>query len=143
MIQSLTEQALQGTVKYGKSTNHTIKAMIAAIDDQVSKQLTKVLHHEKFQKLEGSWRGVQHLVSRSLTGPDLKIKLLDIRKKELYKDIEVDIESSCMWQKLYSEDFDRLGGQPFGAVVGDFQFGNNPEDIKLLEQMSHLSLIHI
>ena len=139
MIQSLTEQAMEGTVKFGKSTSHTIKAMISAIDDQVSKQLTKVLHHEKFQKLEGSWRGVQHLVSRSLTGPDLKIKLLDIRKKELYKDIEVDIESSCMWQKLYSEDFDRLGGQPFGAVVGDYQFGNNPEDIKLLEQMSHIS----
>ena len=101
--------------------------------------LLKVLHHEKFQKLEGSWRGVQHLVSRSLTGPDLKIKLLDIRKKELYKDVEVDIESSCMWQKLYSEDFDRLGGQPFGTIVGDFEFGNNPEDIKLLEQMSHIS----
>lgn len=139
MIQSLTEQAMAGSVKFDKSTNHTIKEMIAAIDDTVSEQLTKVLHHEKFQKLEGSWRGVHHLVSRSLTGPDLKIKMLDIRKKELYKDLEVDIESSCMWQKLYSEDFDRLGGQPFGAVVGDYAFGNNPEDIKLLQQMSHVS----
>ena len=139
MIQSLTEQALQGSVTFDKSTNHTIKEMITAIDQTVSEQLTKIMHHEKFQKLEGSWRGIQHLVSRSLTGPDLKIKLLDIRKKELYKDLEVDIESSCMWQKLYSEDFDRLGGQPFGAIVGDFAFGNNPEDIKLLEQMSHVS----
>ncbi|MDG1874462.1 MAG: type VI secretion system contractile sheath large subunit [Mariniblastus sp.] len=139
MIQSLTEQALQGTVKFSKSTNHTIKSMISAIDQTVSTQLSKVMHHEKFQKLEGSWRGVQHLVSRSLTGPDLKIKLLDIRKKELYKDVEADIESSCMWQKLYSEDFDRLGGEPYGAVVGDYAFGNNPEDIKLLEQMSHIS----
>jgi len=139
MIQSLTDQAMKGSVQFDKSTTHTIKEMIAAIDLTVSEQLTKVLHHEKFQKLEGSWRGVQHLVSRSLTGPDLKIKLLDCRKKELYKDLEVDIESSCTWQKLYSDDFDRLGGQPFGAVVGDYEFGNNPEDIKLLEQVSHIS----
>ena len=139
MIRSLTEQAMEGTVKFDKTTSRTIKAMIEGIDAKVSEQLSKVLHHEKFQTLEGSWRGLHHLVSKSLTGPDLKIKVLDVRKKELYNDIEVDIESSCMWQKLYSADFDRLGGEPFGAIVGDYFFGNNPEDIGILEQMSHIS----
>lgn len=139
MIQALTKEALEGTVTFDKSVGKTIKNLIASIDSTVSKQLGKVLHHEKFQKLEGSWRGLKHLIENSLTGPDLKIKVLDCRKKELAKDLEENIEASSMWGKMYSEDFDQAGGQPFGALVGDFEFGNNPEDLFLLEQVSHIS----
>jgi len=139
MFKTAVEGAMQGTLTYDKSVVKTFKAYIAKIDDLVSKQLAKVLHDDSFQKLEGSWRGVQYLVSNSLTGPDLKIKLLDVKKRELMKDLEDNIEASCTWQKLYSDDFDRAGGQPFGTIVGDYEFGNDPEDLFLLEQMSHVS----
>ena len=139
MIKSLTEQAMQGTVTFDKSVSRSIKQAIAAIDDVVSKQLAKVIHNEKFQKLEGSWRGLKHLISNSLTGPDLKIKVLDVRKRELLKDLEDNIEASCLWNKMYSDDFDRAGGQPFAAMIGDFEFANDPEDLFLLEQVSHIS----
>lgn len=139
MIKSLTEQALQGSLTYDKNVTKSIKKAIAAIDEKVSGQLAKILHHEKFQKLEGSWRGLKYLVSNSLTGPDLKIKVLDVRKKELLKDLEDNIEASCVWNKLYSAEFDMSGGQPYGAVIGDYEFANDPEDLFLLEQMSHVA----
>ncbi len=139
MIKSLTEQALQGTLTYDKNVSKSIKKAIAKIDEKVSEQLAKVIHNEKFQKLEGSWRGLKYLISNSLTGPDLKIKVLDVRKKELIKDLEDNIESSCVWNKLYSAEFDMSGGQPFGAVIGDYEFANDPEDLFLLEQMSHVA----
>ena len=139
MIKSLTEQAMEGTVTFDKNVVKSIKQAIDAIDIKVSEQLSKVLHHEKFQKLEGSWRGLKYMVSNSQTGPDLKIKVLDVRKQELLKDLEDNIEASCTWNKLYSAEFDMAGGQPYGAVVGDFEFANDPEDIFLLQQMSHVS----
>ena len=139
MIKSLTEQALEGSLTYDKNVTKSIKRAIAAIDEKVSGQLAKILHHEKFQKLEGSWRGLKYLVSNSLTGPDLKIKVLDVRKKELVKDLEDNIEASCVWNKLYSAEFDMSGGQPYGAVIGDYEFANDPEDLFLLEQMSHVA----
>lgn len=139
MIKSLTEQALEGTLTYDKNVTKSLKHAIAKIDERVSEQLAKVIHNDKFQKLEGSWRGLKYLVSNSLTGPDLKIKVLDVRKKELLKDLEDNIESSCIWNKLYSAEFDMAGGQPYGAVIGDYEFANDPEDLFLLEQMSHVS----
>ncbi|MEM7784364.1 MAG: type VI secretion system contractile sheath large subunit [Planctomycetota bacterium] len=139
MIKSLTEQALQGSLTYDKNVTRSLKTAIDKIDLKVSEQLAKVIHHDKFQKLEGSWRGLKYLISNSLTGPDLKIKVLDVRKKELIKDLEDNIEASCVWNKLYSDQFDMAGGQPYGAVIGDFEFENDPEDLFLLEQMSHVS----
>jgi type VI secretion system protein ImpC len=139
MLRSLTEQALQGTVTYDKNVSRTINMAIAAIDRKVSEQLAKVMHHPSFQKLEGSWLGLKHLVANSLTGPNLKIKVLDVRKRELLKDLEDNIEASSMWNKLYSAEFDQAGGQPYGALVGDYEFENHPEDVFLLNQMSHVA----
>ncbi len=139
MIKSLTEQALEGTLTFDKNVSKSLKQAIEKIDEKVSRQLAVIMHHEKFQKLEGSWRGLKYLISNSQTGPDLKVKVLDVRKRELIKDLEDNIESSCIWNKLYSAEFDMAGGQPYGAVIGDYEFANDPEDLFLLEQMSHVA----
>ena len=76
LIKALTEEALKGTVTYSKNLTQTFNRAIAAIDQKLSKQLNAIMHHEKFTKLEGSWRGLNHLVMNSETGTSLKIRLL-------------------------------------------------------------------
>ena len=65
LLRTLTEEALKGTVSFDKDVTRTINAGIEAIDEIVTKQLAMIMHHEDFQKLEGTWRGLSYLVMNS------------------------------------------------------------------------------
>ena len=141
LLSNLTEQVLKGTVSWDRNLTKTIASAISAIDEAISKQLTAVMHHEKFQKLEGSWRGLNHLVMNSETSSTLKIRMLNITKRELFKDLDkaVEFDQSQTFKKVYEEEFGIAGGEPYGAMIGDFQFTNHPEDIDLLGKMSNVA----
>src|SRR4051794_13980309 len=112
-----------------------------AIDAAMSKQLAAIMHHPDFQKLEGTWRGLHYLVYNTETSANLKIKVLNVSKKELFRDLDraVEFDQSVAFKKTYSEEFDMPGGVPFGALVGDYEFTNHPEDVSLLGKMSQVA----
>lgn len=83
LIANLTEQVLKGTVSWDRNLTQTIAKAVAAIDSAMSRQLSAILHEEKFQKLEGSWRGLNHLVMNTETGSTLKVRMLNLSKREL------------------------------------------------------------
>ncbi len=99
------------------------------------------MHHASFQKLEGSWRGLKYLMDQSETGAMLKIKVLNCTKKELLKDLQraPEFDQSALFKKVYEEEYGVFGGSPFGALVGDYEFGKHPEDIELLEKISNVA----
>lgn len=141
LIRSLVEQSVKGTVRFDKNVTKTISAAIAAIDAVMSKQLAAIMHNEAFQKLEGSWRGLHYLVQNSETGAQLKIRVLNISKRELFKDLDkaVEFDQSQAFKKIYEAEFGSPGGEPYGAIVGDYEFTNHPEDIDLLTKMSQVA----
>lgn len=141
MLKALTQQAMSGTVKWDKNLSITINNAIAAIDKAMSKQLSEILHQDKFKKLEGSWRGLNHLVTTSETGGDLKIRLMNISKKELTRDLEkaVEFDQSQIFKKVYESEFGIAGGEPYGALIGDFEFSSHPDDISMLSKMSNVA----
>lgn len=138
LVKNLVDSALQGSVRWDKSLSKTIRSAIEQIDRQVSGQLAEIMHSEQFQKLEGSWRGLQHLVLNTNTSATLKLRLLNVSKRELFKDLDkaVEFDQSVLFKKLYEEEFGTPGGEPYGALVGDFEFTTHPEDIDLLEKVS-------
>jgi len=141
LIRSLVEQSVKGTVRFDKNVTKTISAAIAAIDAVMSKQLAAIMHNEAFQKLEGSWRGLHYLVQNSETGAQLKIRVLNLSKRELFKDLDkaVEFDQSQAFKKIYEAEFGSPGGEPYGAIVGDYEFTNHPEDIDLLTKMSQVA----
>ncbi|MCA9195321.1 MAG: type VI secretion system contractile sheath large subunit [Planctomycetales bacterium] len=142
MIRSLVAQANSGTVSYDRNVISTIQRGIAQIDSVVSKQLAAVMHHEKFQSLEGSWRGLHYLVHESETGEMLKIRLLNCAKKELGKELEKapEFDQSSIWKAIYENEFGMPGGEPYGLLVGDYQFDHKtPGDMDVLEGMSGIA----
>ena len=138
LIRTLTEEAMKGTVTFDKDVTRTLKAGIQAIDSAVSAQLAAVMHRPEFQQLEGTWRGLQYLVMNSETGTNLKIKVLNGGKKDIQKDLEkaVEFDQSQLYKKIYESEFGTPGGAPYGALIGDFQFENHPDDIGLLKNIS-------
>lgn len=141
LLQNLTQQVLKGTVTWDRNLTHTIKQAVSAIDAAISKQLAAIMHNEKLQKLEGSWRGLNHLVMNSETSTTLKIRMMNLTKKELFKDLDkaVEFDQSHTFKKIYEDGFGIAGGEPFGAMIGDFEFNNHPDDIDLLSNMSNVA----
>jgi type VI secretion system protein ImpC len=99
------------------------------------------MHHQDFQKMEGSWRGLHYLVHQSETSTMLKIKVLNTSKDDLRKDLEraSEFDQSALFKKVYEEEFGTFGGAPFGALVGDYEFGRHPQDVALIEKISNVA----
>jgi len=134
-------QVLEGEMAVSRDAEATINARIAQIDHLISIQLNEILHHAAFQKLEGSWRGLRYLLDHSETSANLKIKVLNVNKKELLRDLQraVEFDQSALFKKVYEEEFGIFGGAPFAALIGDYEFGKHPEDIELLEKVSNVA----
>ncbi|HBB75975.1 MAG TPA: type VI secretion system contractile sheath large subunit [Planctomycetaceae bacterium] len=141
LIRSLVEESLKGTVKFDKNVARTITRAIEAIDTAMSQQLAAVMHHPQFQKLESAWRGLHYLVMNSETGAQLKIRVMNVSKRELFKDLEkaVEFDQSLTFKKIYEAEFGSPGGEPYGAIIGDYEFTAHPEDVDLLTKMSQVS----
>jgi len=138
LIGELVAQIMEGTIAVSKDTVAMINARISAIDHLVSKQLNEVLHHPDFQKLEGSWRGLHYLVNKSETGERMKLRVLNVSKADLLKDMEkaAEFDQSVLFKKVYEEEYGMFGGAPYGALIGDYEFSNHPQDLTLLEKIS-------
>ncbi|MCH7227952.1 type VI secretion system contractile sheath large subunit [Haloferula sp. A504] len=132
-------QALQDNPK----APDAIEAAIADIDRRLSRQINLIIHHEKFRRLEGSWRGLAYLVENTATSDSLRIKVLNISKKEIHKQLKVrDSEEyfqTELFKKIYEEEYGTPGGQPFGVVIGDYDFGPSGQDVQVLRGMSRIA----
>ena len=138
MIAEFVNQVMAGELTMSKNMDLAINSRIAEIDRLLSAQLNEIMHHEDFQKLEGSWRGLNQLVMNSETGTQLKIRVLNVNKKELLKDLEraLEFDQSTLFKKVYEEEYGTFGGAPYGALIGDYEFGNHPQDLALLEKIT-------
>jgi type VI secretion system protein ImpC len=132
------DQAVKPGQVVSKDVETNIKSWIAEIDKKLSAQLNEVLHDPGLQALESTWRGLHYLVSNTETSTTLKIRVMNIKKQELFKDLAraVEFDQSSLFKKVYEEEYGQLGGQPFGMLVGDYEFGRNAEDIDLLKMIS-------
>ena len=141
LIKQFVSQVLEGSITVAKDTEAMINARIAQIDHLVSIQLNEILHAEQFQKLEGSWRGLKYLMDQSETSDKLKIRVINVTKKELLRDLQraPEFDQSALFKKVYEEEYGIFGGAPFGALIGDYEFGRNPEDIELLEKVAQVA----
>jgi type VI secretion system protein ImpC len=141
MVKEFVSQVLEGHMTLTRDAEATIQTRIAQIDHLISLQLNEVLHYPAFQKLEGTWRGLKYLLDQSETSDMLKIKVLNVSKREVLKDLQraSEFDQSALFKKVYEEEFGVFGGAPFASIVGDFEFGRGPEDMELLERISQVA----
>ncbi len=142
-VRTLAEQALRNTTIVSHDVIKSIEAMIAAIDRKLSEQINLILHNPEFQQLESAWRGLHYLVNNTETDEMLKIRVINVSKKELHKTLKkfkgTAWDQSPFFKKLYEEEYGQFGGEPFGCLVGDYHFDHGPTDVELLREMSQIS----
>jgi type VI secretion system protein ImpC len=142
-VQTLAQQALVDATLISDDALRTIEAMIAAIDAKLTEQVNLILHHEDFQGLESAWRGLHYLVNNTETDETLKIRVMNVSKKELGRTLKkfrgTAWDQSPIFKKVYEEEYGQFGGEPFGLLVGDYYFDHSPQDVQLLGDMAQVA----
>jgi type VI secretion system protein ImpC len=142
-VQTLAEQAVAASALISDNAVKTIEAIIAEIDRKLTEQVNLILHHDDFKALEGSWRGLHYLVNNTETGESLKIRVMNISKKEVAKTLKkykgTAWDQSPLFKKLYEEEFGMPGGQPFGCLMGDYYFDHSAPDVELLSGIAQIA----
>lgn len=142
-VVTLAEMALRETQVISGSAIDKIESMIAAIDARISGQVNQILHNDEFQKLEGTWRGLHHLINNTETDEMLKIRVLNVSKKDLHKTLKkfkgTAWDQSPIFKKVYEAEYGQLGGEPYGCLVGDYHFDHSPQDVELLQGMAQIA----
>ena len=142
-VRTLAAQALGSAQLISNDSVRAIESIIAEIDKKLTEQVNLIIHNEDFQALEGSWRGLKHLVFNTETDETLKIRVMNISKKDLGKTIKnfpgALWDQSPMFKKLYEEEFGTPNGEPYGCLIGDYQFDHTPPDVAILSGMAKIS----
>jgi type VI secretion system protein ImpC len=142
-VQTLVTQALADSSVIKGDVIDTIESIIAKLDEKLTAQMNEVLHAPEFQQLESAWRGLHYLVYNSETDATLKIKVMNVGKNELYRNLKLypgaRWDQSPLFKKIYEQEFGQLGGEPYGCLVADYQFSHTPVDVQLLRDLSKIA----
>ncbi len=142
-VRSLAEQALANTTLVSDDAIKSIQAIIAAIDAKLTAQVNEIIHQEQFRTLEGSWRGLHHLINNTETDETLKIRVMNISKKDLGKTLKkfkgVAWDQSPLFKQVYEAEYGTIGGEPFGCLVGDYAFDHSAPDVEILSGMAQIA----
>jgi type VI secretion system protein ImpC len=142
-VRTLAQQVLTDQDLILDDATNSINAIIAEIDLKLTQQINQILHHPEFQKLESAWRGLHHLVTHTETDEMLKIRFMPVSKQELGKTLKkfkgTAWDQSPLFKKIYGEEYDQLGGEPYGCLVGDYYFNHSPQDVEMLQGMAQVA----
>ena len=141
-IGTLVSQALENTELVKDDVIDTIDDMIALLDRKLSDQLNEIIHNQTFQDIESAWRGLEYLSNNSETDATLKLKVMNVSKNELFRELrnyrDAKWDQSPLFKKVYEAEFGQLGGQPYGAIVGDYYFDHSAVDVHLMRDLSKI-----
>ena len=137
-VEALIAQLLEPGTETPKVSKAVLDDMIAEIDRKLSRQMDEILHHAQFQKLESSWRSLHFLVDRTDFRENNRIELMHATKDDLLDDFEdaPEVAKSGLYKTVYSAEYGQFGGKPFGTIIGNYEFGPGPQDIKLLQNLA-------
>lgn len=140
-VQAFIDQLLKPEMAGVKISQGLVDEMLAVIDRKLSLQMSEILHNDQFQALERSWRSLKYLVDHTDFRENIKIEMLNVNKQDLLDDFEdaPEITKSGLYKLAYTEEFGQFGGQPYGMMVGDFEFGYGPQDIQLLQNIGSVA----
>ena len=121
-----------GSARKGEKVEQkVVDEMIAEIDKKISGQVDAIMHNEHFQKLESAWRGLKLVIDRTDFRENIKLEMMSVSKEELLEDFEdaPEITKSGLYMKAYTAEYGQFGGQPYGAIISNYELGPGAQDV--------------
>ena len=140
-VQAFIDELLKPEREGVKISQALVDEMIAGIDQRLSAQVDAVLHNEQYQQLESAWRSLKFLIDRTDFRENIKVEILNVNKQDLLDDFEdaPEITKSGLYRLCYTQEYGQFGGKPYGLMVGNYEFGPGPQDIKLLQDVASVA----
>jgi len=142
-VRTLVGQALESANIVSGNAVKTIEGIIAELDAKLSAQVNEIIHNKEFESLESAWRGLSYLVNNTATGESMKVRVLNISKKDLQKTLKkykgTSWDQSPLFKRIYEDEYGTAGGEPFGCLIGDYYFNQTAPDIELLKGVSQIA----
>ena len=140
-VEAFIGEMLAPKSSYEKADKRAVDQMIAEIDRKMSQQIDEVLHHKDVQKLESAWRGLKFVVDRTDFRENNKVELLNISKEQLLEDFEdsPEVVRSGLYKLAYTAEYGQFGGEPYAAMVANYDFGPGAQDIALLQNCASVA----
>lgn len=140
-IQTFISSLLDPSRTIDRITASLADDMIAELDKKLCRQVDEILHHPDFQRLESAWRSLKFLVDRTNFRENIKLEIMNVSKDDLLSDFEdsPEVTKSGLYKNCYTAEFGQFGGQPYGAIVANYEFGPGSSDVKLLQYCASVS----
>jgi type VI secretion system protein ImpC len=140
-VEAFLSELLQPGREGAKVSGAVLDAMVAEIDKKLSLQLDAILHTPEVKKIESAWRSMKYLVDKTDFRENVKIEMLNVSKENLLEDFEdsPEVVKSGLYKTAYTAEFGQFGGQPYGTMIGNYEFGPGPQDIKLLQYLASVA----
>ena len=141
MLKGFLDQAAKVGTRVEGGAKRAIAERLVAIDKLIAAQVNEVLHDEKFQRLEASWRNLDNLVSENELSSTLRVRVFNVRRREIERDFSraAGFDQSHFFKSVYEAEYGTLGGAPYSFLIGDMQFGRMPQDIRFLRDVSSVA----
>jgi len=123
-----------------------IDTIIETLDERLSAQVDRLLHHPDVKHLEAQWRGLKYLVDEIDFRENVRLEVLQASKEELSADFDEspELPSSGLYHHVYRQAFGVLGGKPYGVVTTTYELGAGSEDCRLLRNLGALgAMAHV
>ncbi|MCW5204850.1 type VI secretion system contractile sheath large subunit [Desulfobulbus sp. N2] len=140
-VEALIAQLIEPGKGVDKVTKAVVDEMIAELDKKIGLQVDAILHHPDLQRLESAWRSMKYLVDNTDFRENVKLEMVNISKEDLLDDFEdaPEIPKSGLYKTAYTAEYGQFGGQPYAAMIGNYDFGPGPQDIKLLQNIASVA----
>lgn len=140
-LQAFLEEMVKPEREGAKVSGNLVDDMLAQIDEKLSSQMDAIIHNKEFQKMESSWRSLKFLIDRTNFRENVRIQMMNVSKEDLLDDFDdaPEITKSGLYKQAYTAEYGQFGGQPFGAIIGNYDFGPGPQDMKLLQYTASVS----
>lgn len=137
-VGAFLKEILAPGAKFAKPDKAAVDSIIAELDRKLSAQVDQILHNPEVQKLESAWRGLKLLVDRTNFRENTKIEVLNVSKAQLQEDFEdaPELVKSGLYKQVYTAEYGTFGGEPYGAMIANYDFGPGPQDVALLGKVA-------
>ena len=142
-VQAFIDELLKPEREGVRVSAGLVDEMIANIDQKLGIQVDAILHNEEFQKLESAWRSLKFMVDKTNFRENIKIEILNVNKQDLFDDFEdaPEIVKSGLYKVAYTQEYGQFGGQPYGLMIGNYEFGPGAQDVKLMQYLASVATI--
>ncbi len=140
-VSAFVKQAMENQAVVSDDLMDTIATLTSAIDSKLTAQVNEILHNEEFKQLESAWTGLEHLVVSADPDSTTKVKVLNVSKDELREELMAPggMEQRPLYKKIYSAEYNSANGNPYGVLIGDYQFDNSDGDVTVLTKIGEIA----